>query len=234
MKTALITGASRGIGAGIARALARDGFDLTINYNWSIDAGKLVAEETGGKAVRADVSDPEQVRLMFDEAGALDVLVCNAGISQYGLFSETDFASWRRVFAVNVDGVYNCIKAALPGMLQKGGGAIVIVSSVWGLEGAACETAYSASKAALIGLTKALSKELGRSGIRVNCVCPGVIDTDMLSGFSPEDRRDLVERTPLGRLGTPEDVAELVAFLCSDRASFITGEVISVSGGFAL
>jgi 3-oxoacyl-[acyl-carrier protein] reductase len=234
MKTALITGASRGIGAEIARALARDGFAVTINYNQSEQQAKLLAEQLEGKAVRADVSVPEQVRRMFDEVGALDVLVCNAGISQYGLFSETDYDSWRRVFAVNADGVYNCVHAALPGMLQKGGGSIVLVSSVWGLAGAACETAYSASKAALVGLTKALSKELGRSGIRVNCVAPGVIDTDMLAGFSPEDRRDLVERTPLGRLGTPEDVAELVAFLCSDKASFITGEIISVGGGFAL
>ncbi|MEG1541704.1 MAG: 3-oxoacyl-ACP reductase FabG, partial [Oscillospiraceae bacterium] len=218
MKTALISGASRGIGEAIARALSADGFRVVINYLHSEEKAKALAEELSGIALRADVSDMNAVCRMFEIAGDVDVLVCNAGISEYGVFSETSLDAWRRVFAVNVDGAFNCIQCALPYMLHEKRGSIINMSSVWGVHGASCEVAYSASKAAIIGLTKALSKELGPSGIRVNCIAPGVIETDMMESFSERDRAELVEQTPLCRLGTPEDVAQLAAFLASEKA----------------
>lgn len=234
MKKALVSGGSSGIGAAIALSLAADGMNVTVNYSKSHNEALSIAELCGGAAFRADVADSAQVRHMYDEIGGQDVLVCSAGISEYGLFSDISGESWDRLFAVNVGGVKNCIQAALPYMIHQKRGCIVIISSVWGIYGAACEAAYSASKAALIGLTKALAKELGPSGIRVNCVAPGVIETPMLGGFSDEDKRILAEETPLGRLGTPEDVANLVSFLCSDRAEFVTGQIIGVDGGFGM
>ena len=233
MKTALVTGASRGIGEAIARELSSDGFKVYINYNNSFDKAIAIAREIDGLSIKADVSDLAQVRSMFDEIGELNVLVCNAGISEYGLFSDTSPEKWREIFAVNVDGVYNCVQCALPSMIRRKSGSIITLSSVWGVQGASCEAAYSASKAAVIGLTKSLAKELGPSGIRVNCIAPGVIETDMMSGFSPEDKKALQEETPLCRLGTPSDVAHLAAFLASDKSEFITGQVIGVDGGFA-
>lgn len=232
MKNALVTGGSRGIGAAAARALAAEGYNVFINFRESWGKAKALADSIGGTAVCADVSDPAAVRQMFDDIGGINVLVNNAGISEYGLLSQLDYEGWRRVFAVNVDGAYNCIQCALPHMLSEKSGIIINMSSVWGIYGASCETAYSSSKAAVIGLTKALARELGPSGIRVNCIAPGVIDTDMMSSFSPEDRKNLIERTPLCRLGQPEDVAALCRFLVSDSASFITGQVIGVDGGF--
>ena len=234
MKTALITGASRGIGAEIARRLSQDGIKVYINYSSSRDEALSLAYSLGATAIRADISDMKQVLSMYDEIGGINVLVCNAGISEYGLFSELSQEKWRKLFAVNVDGVYNAIQGALPYMIAQKSGSIITMSSVWGVHGASCEAAYSSSKAAVIGLTKALSKELGPSRIRVNCIAPGVIETDMMSSFSEEDKRALIEETPLCRLGKPSDVAELAAFLAGDRASFITGQVIGVDGGFAL
>ena len=234
MKTALVTGASRGIGEAIARELSAEGFKVYINYNKSRDEAFALADEIGGIAVRADVSDLNQVRAMYDEIGDVNVLVCNAGISEYGLFSEISPEKWRNIFAVNVDGVYNCVQCALPSMIKNKSGSIITVSSVWGIHGASCEAAYSATKAAVIGLTKALAKELGPSGIRVNCIAPGVIETDMLSGFSEADKLSLCEETPLCRLGKPSDVASISAFLAGEKAGFITGQVIGVDGGFAL
>lgn len=234
MKTALVTGASRGIGESIARALARDGFRVVINCLHSEKRARELAEELGGTAFTADVSNMDQVRHMYDEIGGVDVLVCNAGISEYGMFSDTTPEAWRRIFAVNTDGSYNCIQCALPDMIHKKSGVILTVSSVWGVHGASCEAAYSSSKAALIGLTKALAKELGPSGIRINCIAPGVIETDMMSEFSADDKSILADSTPLCRLGKPSDVAELAAFLISDKADFITGQVIGIDGGFGL
>ena len=234
MKNALVSGGSSGIGAAIALALVADGMNVTVNYSKNQKKALDIATRCGGTAFRADVADSAQVRHMYDEIGGQDVLVCNAGISDYGLFSDISEENWDRLFAVNVGGVKNCIQAALPHMIRQKRGCIVIISSVWGVYGASCEAAYSASKAALIGLTKALAKELGPSGIRVNCVAPGVIETPMLSGFTDEDKRALAGETPLCRLGTPEDVANIVSFLCSDKAAFITGQILGVDGGFGL
>lgn len=211
-----------------------DGFYVTINYYQSREAAESLAYELGGRAVKADVSDVYQVRNMYDEIGGQDVLVCNAGISEYGLFCDITPEAWRRVFAVNVDGTFNCIQTFVPHMLRQKSGSIITLSSVWGIHGASCEAAYSASKAAIIGLTRALSKEFGPSGIRVNCIAPGVIETDMMAGFSPDDKASLCDETPLCRLGTAADVAGLAAFLASDSASFITGQIIGADGGFGL
>ena len=234
MKKALVTGASRGIGEAIAHALAKDGYQVCINYLHSRERAETLARELGGTSICADVADDDSVRRMYDEIGDVNVLVCNAGISQYGLLTELTPEAWRRVFAVNVDGPFNCIRHALPAMIHKKSGVIVTLSSVWGVHGASCEAAYSASKAAVIGLTRSLAKEVGPSGVRINCIAPGVIDTDMMAGFSPQDRAALCEETPLCRLGTPEEVAALASFLVSDRARFITGQVIGVDGAFSL
>lgn len=234
MKTALVTGGSRGIGAACVKALRRDGYDVVINYNSSERAALVLGRELGCRAVRCDVSDCNQVKAMFDRIGDVDVLVCCAGISLTGLFSDVTPDQWRRLFAVNVDGAYNCIQQVLPHMIHEKSGTIITIASIWGITGASCEAAYSASKAALIGLSKALAKELGPSGITVNCVAPGVIDTDMNRNLSPEELAALADETPLGIIGTPSDVAEAVAFLASDRAKFITGQVISPNGGFLI
>ena len=233
-KTALVTGASRGIGAACVRLLAAEGYRIAINYLHSETAALALAAETGGIPIRCDVADRAQVEAMFRSIGNVDVLICNAGIAAQNLFTDMTAEEWRRLFAVNVDGVYHCCQCALPGMIHKKAGSIVTVSSIWGLTGASCEVAYSASKAAVIGFTKALAKELGPSGIRINCVAPGVIDTEMNCTLTDDVREELSQETPLGRMGTAEEVASAVCFLASDKASFITGQVLSPNGGFII
>lgn len=231
-RTALITGASRGIGAACARALADQGDHVIINYFNTEHAALKLAEELGGTAVKADVSDSGQVKQMFKTFDKLDVLVCNAGISLLKLLTDTTEDEWRALMDVNLGGVINCCQAAIPKMVREQYGRIILISSVWGITGASCEAVYAASKAALVGLTKSLAKELGPSGITVNCVAPGLIDTDMNAALDPAVKEELISSTPLGFLGKPEDVSELVRFLTSDAARFITGQVIGVDGGF--
>ena len=230
--TALITGASRGIGAACARALKIAGYDVIINYNNSEKEAFELAEEFGAKAVKADVADAAQVKRMFDEVGGVDVLVCNAGISMFKMFCDMTPDDWNRIFSVNFVGTVNCIESALPNMIHNKYGRIITMSSVWGITGASCESAYSATKAAVIGLTKSLAKELGPSGITVNCVAPGVIDTDMNAHLTPEILEELKEETPVCSIGKAEDVAQAVCYLAS--APFVTGQVLGVNGGFLI
>ena len=233
-KKALVTGASRGIGAACAVALACDGFDVFINYNHSAEEARSIADNIGGTAIMADVTNPANVAEMFNETGEVDVLVCCAGIAHYGLFTDITEGEWRRIFDINVGGVINCCLKAIPGMISAKSGRIITISSIWGISGASCEAVYSASKAAVIGLTKSLAKELAPSGILVNCVAPGAVNTDMLSNLTQEELAALCEETPLGRIGTPEDIAGLVSYLASDSAQFITGQVISPNGGLVI
>ena len=243
MKYALITGGSRGIGAAAARLFAQKGWGVAVGYDKSQARAGGLAEElvrlgVPAMAVRADVADEGQVCRMVDSVlekfCQLDILVCAAGIAHTGLISQIDGEQWRRLFAVNVDGVHHCCRAALPHMLSRRSGSIVTVSSMWGQVGASCEAAYSATKGAVIAYTKALAKELGPSNIRVNCVAPGVIDTDMNAHLSPEDMAALADETPLGRVGAPAEAAAAIAFLASDEASFITGQVLAPNGGFVI
>ncbi|MBQ4039947.1 MAG: 3-oxoacyl-ACP reductase FabG [Oscillospiraceae bacterium] len=230
--TALITGASRGIGAACARALKAAGYDVIINYNNSEKAAQELATELGAKAIKADVSDAAQVRKMFEEAGSVDVLVCNAGISMFKMFCDMTADNWNRIFSVNFVGTVNCIEEALPSMIHNKFGRIITMSSIWGVTGASCESAYSATKAAIIGLSKSLAKELGPSGITVNCIAPGVIDTDMNAHLTHDIIEELKEETPVCAIGRAEDVAQAVCYLAS--APFVTGQVLGVNGGFLI
>ena len=237
-KVVLITGASRGIGAAAARRFAAGGCKVAVNYLHSREQAEALAKEIGGWAVRADVTDPVQVQNMVDELldkfCQLDILICNAGVAQQKLFGDLTDEDWRRVVAVNVDGAFYAIRAALPHFIHRKAGKILTVSSMWGQVGASCEVGYSAAKAAVIGLTRALAKELGPSGITVNCVAPGVIATDMNRGLAPEALTALAEETPLGRIGTPEEVAQALWYLASDDAAFITGQVLAPNGGLVI
>ncbi len=237
--TVLITGASRGIGAAAARLFAQKGWQVAANYCQSEqEARTLAASRPGILAVQADVADRGQVDEMIGEVlrqfGHIDVLINNAGIAQQKLFTDVTEAEWERLFSVNVTGIFHCCQAVLPGMIRRQRGKILNLSSIWGMTGASCEVVYSAAKAAVIGLSKALAKEVGPSGITVNCVAPGVIDTDMNAALDDETRAGLREETPLGVLGRPEDVANLLFFLASEQADFITGQVISPNGGFVI
>ena len=228
----LITGGSRGIGAAAVRLFCARGDTVWFLYEKSHEQAASLARETGAAAICCDVADEGAVQAAVSGLPALDALILNAGIAHYGLISEITQDEWRRIFAVNVDGMFHAVRAALPGMLQKQAGAIVTVSSMWGQVGASCEAAYSATKGAVIALSKALAQELGPSHIRVNCIAPGVIQTDMCANVAPEVMESLREQTPLEQLGTPEDIARAMAFLVD--APFITGQVLGVSGGFVI
>lgn len=235
MAVALVTGGSRGIGEAICRRLADEGYTVAVNYKNSAEKAEALAAKIGGRAYRADVSQYDEVCAMFDsverELGPVEVLVNNAAISVVGVFQDCTDEEWEKIFKVNVKGVFNCCKCALSNMLNKQHGSIVNISSIWGVTGGSCECHYSAAKAAVIGYTKSMAKELGPSGIRVNCVAPGAVKTDMNAHLSKEDWDGIIEETPVGRIGAPEDIAEAVAFLAGEKASYITGAVLNVNGG---
>ena len=239
MKTALVTGGSRGIGAAIAHRLAVDGCRVCATSRRPETARQdPLVLQTGGFYAPFEAQQAAGCRQIVDTVlekfCQLDILVCNAGISWRGLTQDMAPEDYRRVMAVDLDAPFLCCQAALPHMIQRKCGKIVLISSMWGQVGGACETAYSAAKAGLIGLTKALSKEVGPSGITVNCVCPGVIQTEMNQALGAQALADLAEETPLGRLGTAEDVAGCVAYLCSDAGDFLTGQVLAPNGGFVI
>ena len=232
MRTVVVTGGSRGIGAAIVARFAARGDRVYFLYEKNHQAAKAVSEKTGAIAICCDVSNGEQVKAAFARIPEVDILVCNAGICWYGLLSSMEEGDWDRLFAVNVKGIYHCVRAAMPAFLRTHRGSVVTVSSMWGQVGASCEAAYSATKGAVIALTKALAQELGPSGIRVNCVAPGVILTDMCANVGADVLEGLAQEAALGRNGTPEDVAQAVEALA--EAEFVTGQVLGVSGGFVM
>ena len=243
MPTAFISGASRGIGASIAIKLAQEGYDLALNYHTNTKAAQKVeklAQNYGAKTLvlQGDIANGEKVKQMFQQAnehfGGIDVLINNAGIAEQLMFQDITYDKWRRMFAVTVDGAYFCLQNVLAHMIKQKHGRIINISSMWGEVGASCEVHYSAAKGALIAMTKALAKELGPSGITVNCITPGVTTTEMNSHLSEEDLDALKAETPLNALGEPVDIAEMVAFLASDKAKFITGQIIGINGGLVI
>ncbi len=232
MKTIVITGGSRGIGRATVEAFADRGDRVYFLYEKNHQAAAAVAEATGATPICCDVADRAAVEAAFQQIGHLDILVCNAGICETGLLSMLPEEKWDRLFAVNVKGIYHCVNAAMPAFLQQHRGSIVTLSSMWGQVGASCEAAYSATKGAVIALSKALAKELGPSGIRVNCVAPGVILTDMCGGVEPAILEEMAQESFVGRNGSPEDVAKAIVYLA--EADFITGQVLPVNGGFVI
>ena len=232
MKHVVITGGSRGIGAAAVELFAAQGHRVYFLYEKNHDAAEKVAKNTGATAICCDVADGEAVKNAFASIPDVDILICNAGICYSGLMSSLPEEQWDRIFAVNVKGIYNCVNAAMPAFLKKHAGSIVTVSSMWGQSGASCEAAYSATKGAVITLTQALAKELGPSGIRVNCVAPGVILTDMCATVEPEILAEMASETPVGRNGTPMDVAKAMEYLAN--AEFVTGQVLAVNGGYVI
>lgn len=236
MKTALITGGSRSIGAAMVRLFAQKGWRVAFSYNKSENEALALSKETGAIPLHADFARRDSTaafaRAALKQLCHVDALIVNAGISRTGLMCDMPNEEWDEILAVNLTAPFLLLKEIIPAMRSRGGGAAVLVSSVWGKCGAACEAAYSASKAGLIALCEALAREEGPGGIRLNALCPGVIQTDMLSHYTKEDLEALRAQTPLDRLGIPEDVARAAYFLCSDDAAFITGQALSVDGGF--
>mgnify|MGYP004457953073 FL=1 len=230
--TIVITGGSRGIGAAAVELFAAKGHRVFFLYEKEHEKAAAVASKTGAAAICCDVADEKAVQAAFSQIGDVDVLVNNAGICYYGLMSQMSEAQWDRIFDVNVKGIFHCVRAAMPGFLRKQRGCIINVSSMWGRVGSSCEAAYSATKGAVIALTKALAKELGPSGIRVNAVAPGVILTDMCASVAPEILASMAEETPVERNGTPMDVAKAMEYLVN--ADFVTGHVLNVDGGYVM
>ena len=232
MATVVITGGSRGIGAETVRQFTARGDRVYFLYEKEHEKAEAVAAETGATAICCDVASGQAVKDAFAQIGDVDILICNAGICHTGLLQHLPEDQWDRLFDVNVKGIYHCVNAAMPHFLKKQSGCIITVSSMWGQVGASCEAAYSATKGAVIALTKALAQELGPSGIRVNCIAPGVIETDMCANVEPEIMEALKTETPVGRTGTPADVAKAMLYLAD--ADFVTGQVLPVNGGFII
>lgn len=242
-KTVLITGASKGIGAATAILFAQKGYNVVINYNNSYESASLLARSLGANGYsvmtqKANVANKLEVDLMVKETlykfGSLDILVNNAGIAYQGLITETDEIDFDNIVDVNLKGVFNCCKAVTPSMVSRQSGKIINISSMWGQVGASCEVAYSAAKAGVIGLTKALAKELAPSGITVNCIAPGLIETNMNSNLTVEELTEFVETIPLGRMGSADEVASMIEFLASEKADYITGQILGINGGYVI
>lgn len=238
MSTVLIVGGSRGIGSAMVSAFCDAGYSVAFTYRNSEEEARALAASTGALPLRADSESESEINAavarVASELGGIDVLVNNAAVSSFSLVSDLTLAEWNRTFAVNVTAPFLYTKAVLPRMISKKRGRIINVSSIWGITGSSCEVHYSASKAALIGMTKALAKELGPSGITVNAIAPGMIDTEMNAALSAEDKKAFCEETPLMRMGLPREIADAALFLASDAAAFITGDVLNVSGGYVI
>ncbi len=237
-KVAFITGGSRGIGACTVRKFYAEGYRVAFTYLNSTEAAIALAKECSALAIQADASSPEQTNMAISKAleifDKIDVLVNNAGISQFSLFTDITDEMWERMISTNLSSAFYASRAVLPSMILRKSGSIINVASMWGEVGASCEVHYSTAKAGLIGMTKALAKELGPSNIRVNCVSPGAIDTDMNAHLTSDDINAIKEETPLGRLGTGEEIANAIFFLASESASFITGQILGINGGMII
>ena len=242
-KTVIVTGASKGIGAATAILFAQKGWNVCVNYNESYESASLLCRslvENGFSVMahKANVANKMEVDLMVKETlykfGSLDVIINNAGVAYEGLITDTDEVDFDRIIDVNLKGVFNCCKAVTPAMVSRKSGCIINISSMWGQVGASCEVAYSAAKAGVIGLTKALAKELAPSGITVNCIAPGIIETGMNSNLTVEELNDFVSEVPLGRMGSADEIAEAAYFLSSPAAEYITGQVLGINGGYVI